>query len=579
MLLPFLSLVPRGLVGLLIALACTVTGDHGAVLARDGDHTQAAGAAAASSHERNSTITIAVGGDASLGRDVNLVAARDGASAPLAAVDELRRADLAIANLESVATYGGTRNPDVNGMVPHYFRSRPETLEVLTASGLDLVTTANTHSGDYGIEALREQLVHLAAMGIAAPGSGTDRDAACAPAFLQAKGIVVAIFSFDTTQPSIAATEDRAGTCHLSLRPDDVRETYGQALVAADEQADVVLVMAHWGEDFEAEPSAAKQEVGRLLIDLGADAVLGSHAHQTQGIQVYDERPIIHDAGNLLLHFDASAALFEMTVSRDGVEEIRYIPLVAEVGYTRRPTAAEAEELSTAFAARSAALGTAVQNGRLTLRPPTKEPRIRDPALVDREPREPPEPASEAPAQCVADNIPADAAISRIEVGPLTLLGVRASMDRLLLPGFLRVEGYWRVTEPVNRDLLINGEGRPSDGRPAWYEEQEPCDWLWPTSRWETGQIYQDTILLRPPQDLLSAGGVVATTMGLGSPTSVVLGVTDGEHILGQTDVLAEVSYGAPLPVVALTTTGIVALATVVFRRRSSRSAPIDLGR
>ena len=33
-----------------------------------------------------------------------------------------------------------------------------------------------------------------------------------------------------------------------------------------------------------------------------------------------------------------------------------------------------------------------------------------------------------------------------------------------------------------------------------WWGDHEPCDWAWPTSRWEEGAIYRDRYWLHPPK-------------------------------------------------------------------------------
>src|SRR3712207_8884617 len=58
-------------------------------------------------------------------------------------------------------------------------RSRPELLAVFAAAGIDVVCTANNHSGDYGSAALLEQGRVLDGMNLGHAGSGPDRVTAC----------------------------------------------------------------------------------------------------------------------------------------------------------------------------------------------------------------------------------------------------------------------------------------------------------------------------------------------------------------------------------------------------------------
>lgn len=524
-------------------------------------------------------ITIAFGGDVSLSRHVNFVAAREGFSAPLEAVGELRAADLALVNLESVVASGGERNPAVEGQGAFYFRGRPETLAVLRDAGIDVVTTANSHSGDYGMEALLEQRDLLAAMGIPGPGSGPDRASACAPVYVDVRGVVIAIFSFETVQPAFAAGDGTPGSCHMSLGDiDALRAMYEPMLRDARERANVVLVAPHWGDNFETEPSDSKRDAGRLLIDLGADAVLGSNAHETQGLELHDGRPILHDAGNLLISFDQprDAALFELTVTVEGIQRIELVPLIAEKGWTRRASEAEAAEIESTFARRSLRLGTEVRERRVELDPAARPAPTRDAPISDRTPGPPPAPITEPPAECVVSEVPRDAVIEPIKVGPMTLIGVRAVNQVSLLPGLIRVESYWRSDARLDRDLLLSGSAAAVDPFGwIWYEEAEPCDWAWPTSRWEPDVIYREEMMLRPPSGSLSPLGALVTVTGFGSPFSVSVGITDGEQRLAQTPVLLQVPYGVPfwlLPLAAVAGIGLLALAVRWWRRRRLRA-------
>ena len=119
-----------------------------------------------SSLERAPGPMLAFGGDVNLGRHQNAISAADGPAAALGRVDALARADLAVVNLESVVASRGERAVEKGERASYYYRGRPEMLGVLGAAGVDVVATANNHSLDYGVEALREQSDYLRRMGI-----------------------------------------------------------------------------------------------------------------------------------------------------------------------------------------------------------------------------------------------------------------------------------------------------------------------------------------------------------------------------------------------------------------------------
>lgn len=529
------------------------------------------------------TATIAVGGDLILADAVNALAAEQGPGTLLGDLTILREADLAIANLESVATAAGERVPK-DELAPYYFRSRPETLAVLSATGIDAVATANNHVGDFGSAALVEQGLLLDSMGIGHAGSGASLGDACRPIFLDAgDDLVVALFSADTTQPEFAADERAAGTCHLDIADLSAWEdTFSEALAASERQAHAVLFAVHWGDDWVAEPSDEKRALGRLLIDMGVDAVLGSNAHVLQGIERHEGGVIIHDGGNLLAPFaqPSESAIMALTLGRNGIESLEVLPiLVGSNGSgTRMAADAEADRVLQRIAELSAALGTDVSSGSLTFDPvgrPSERPAT-DMLISPRDASEAPAPAAAPPPGCLVSDVPQDARIDPVEIGPLSLLGVRVTRDQYLLPELIEVDLYWTLSEPVAESHTIIPHGvRDGTELDLWLSQHEPCDWGWPVGRWAPGEIYRDQAALRPPPQALSVVGAASVLSGAGGPLEISVGVGLRGEEIARSKTLAVVEVGVPQAalglIAALIPLALVGLVLVVRRRWPGR--------
>src|SRR5690606_29763086 len=128
----------------------------------------------------------------------------------------------------------------------------------------------------------------------------------------------------------------RAGHAYLDLATSRVwRETLEPRITAIRQDADVVLVAVHWGRNNELTPSRDEINAGHAIIDAGADAVLGSSAHLLQGIEVYNNRPIIHDAGDLFFDAfrreDTNSGIFTLEIDHTGVRRVTFTPL--EIGF------------------------------------------------------------------------------------------------------------------------------------------------------------------------------------------------------------------------------------------------------
>jgi poly-gamma-glutamate synthesis protein (capsule biosynthesis protein) len=238
--------------------------------------------------------------------------------APMAAL--LDTADLRVGNLECVIATTGTPEPDK----PFTFRAHPRTLPLLKRH-FDAVSLANNHSGDYGPAAFGQMLGLLDKQGIAYFGGGRTLAAAHRPAIVERKGLRIALlgydeffprsFEADTDKPGIAWSEDEQVRLDIAT----ARNTY---------HADLVIPLMHWGWEHEGTASPRQRQLARVMIDAGADAVVGSHPHVTQDVEQYHGKPIIYSLGNFLFDSFSDPAnntgwLLRMEFDRQGARAWR----------------------------------------------------------------------------------------------------------------------------------------------------------------------------------------------------------------------------------------------------------------
>jgi poly-gamma-glutamate synthesis protein (capsule biosynthesis protein) len=201
-------------------------------------------------------------------------------------------ADIRIGNLECVvASIGSAGNKNFT------FRAHPRTLPVLKRH-FDAVALANNHSGDYGREAFAQMLDLLKEADLAQFGGGHNLSQAHTPLIIERKGLRIALLSYsefmprsfeaDYNAPGIAWSEDEqvAG---------DIRKA------RAVHGANLVIPVMHWGWENEPTSNARQRQLARLMIDAGADAVMGGHPHVTQETAQYQGQPIIYSVGNFVM--------------------------------------------------------------------------------------------------------------------------------------------------------------------------------------------------------------------------------------------------------------------------------------
>ena len=166
------------------------------------------------------------------------------------------------------------------------------------------VCLANNHIYDFKEQGFIETLEYFDEKGIAYFGAGQDQQVALSPLLLDIGGQIVALIgaACPSTSP-VVATESTAGAALID------EYLIGKAIQKAKNQgAKVVVVNYHWGAE---EVGAAKPEditLGRKTIDMGADIVIGHHAHCIQPYEEYKGKMIFYGLGNCLFpDFEAKA--------------------------------------------------------------------------------------------------------------------------------------------------------------------------------------------------------------------------------------------------------------------------------
>lgn len=456
---------------------------------------------------------VAWGGDINLGGRQHHRTQELGWLAVLGGVPVIAQADLGIANLACVvSSWRGPHDAASDDDSSDRRHARPEMLRLLGEAGIDVIATANRHSGDDKARGHRAAL--LDAAGIGHTGSGPTLEAALQPVLRRAGHLNVALFSLDAAAPKLAAGEASAGNAYLPpSSPTAWTACLAPRMAAARLQAHVVLVAVHWGSDgTPANSDADRTAIGRALIDAGADAVLGTSAQGQQAVEIYRDRPIVHGAGDLLrdtMHDEGESGVFSLQLGNSGVQRVVLTPLRLGFGQTVQLEGPQAAAAASRFLQKSQALGSAFKlaaTGQcfIDLQPPYRKP-VSLPLL----PRRGHHPdairaATQPQEEWLANEVPRAARLeSPVPLGPLRLLGARVTPDRLTGRGSVTVETFWQLDQPTGIDWRLDICAFPFTcvDAPAWglSTDHDPCDWTWPTSRWQPGLIYRDVHRLRPP--------------------------------------------------------------------------------
>jgi len=180
---------------------------------------------------------------------------------------------LVVGNLE------GTVNEQLSSYTynpPFRFVFSPESVFEM-GKYVDVVSLANNHASDVGSAGQLETKDRLDGMGIDWFGSY----ASPAPAFTtKIYDHAVAIIGYHQFQPEEAELIAEIQT----------QKTAGR----------FVILVPHWGPEYQTEPSVSEKVLAQKMVDAGADLIVGGHPHVPQGVSAITSVPVIYSLGNFV---------------------------------------------------------------------------------------------------------------------------------------------------------------------------------------------------------------------------------------------------------------------------------------
>jgi poly-gamma-glutamate synthesis protein (capsule biosynthesis protein) len=207
----------------------------------------------------------------------------------------LDRYELLTANQETMI--GGVRH----GLSTYpQFNSPKEVGDALKNMGVDLVTLANNHTLDRGEAVIQSALAHWDQLEIPYVGSYKDEADEDKLRVIEKNGIRFAFLGYTYGTNGIPVP---SGKEHLVSLIDEERML--RDVEAAREQADVVVMHLHFGQEYQRTPNDEQQRLAKRMIDHGVDIIFGHHPHVLQPAEWLEREDgtrgfVIYSLGNFL---------------------------------------------------------------------------------------------------------------------------------------------------------------------------------------------------------------------------------------------------------------------------------------
>ncbi len=209
-------------------------------------------------------------------------------------------ADIVAANLETPLAgeenggYSGPAPaapvPNADGTIPkkelQTFNAPDALANAMLESGIDVITTANNHVLDRGVDGAFRTIEVIRDVGLYQTGSylsNDDRNThAC---IVEENGIRVGFIGWTFSINGYESMMTSEQEDYLVGRNRDEDGVLADIATVKNAGADFIIALPHWDFEFAQEPDPSTRAFAEFLLENGVDAIFGSHPHVAQPIE------------------------------------------------------------------------------------------------------------------------------------------------------------------------------------------------------------------------------------------------------------------------------------------------------
>jgi len=252
-----------------------------------------------------SQVSFCAVGDILLDRDVRTMIEKNGINYPFESIRGIvSNQDLAFFNMECPVVDSLDGFP-INKR--YSFRAEPEYIKGLKYAGFNIASVANNHTIDYGKSGFLKTIELLNQDSIFTLGGGINQNEAFKPLLIEKNGETFAFFGMlEFLLEGITFNENKPYPAYGQI------DRLCESIKNLNSDIDNIIVSFHWGKESSLIPTSRQVEYAHMVIDAGADLVLGHHPHVLQSIETYHDKLILYSLGNFV--FDNTEKLQKQSV-------------------------------------------------------------------------------------------------------------------------------------------------------------------------------------------------------------------------------------------------------------------------
>lgn len=184
--------------------------------------------------------------------------------------------------------------------------NKKEFAKSIKNSGIDFVSLAHNHAMDNGEEGLKETEEYLNSIGIETVGVHEETSEKRVK-IVEKRGVKIAILAF--------TYDDGRGGVNIYNE-----ELVKEDLKYAEENAQISIVMMHWGDVNTNNTNKLQEEQRNLLIDNGADIIIGAHPSAIQKMEMIENKYgdqcfVAYSVGDFTSEFSNETANLELILN------------------------------------------------------------------------------------------------------------------------------------------------------------------------------------------------------------------------------------------------------------------------
>jgi gamma-polyglutamate biosynthesis protein CapA len=275
--------------------------------------------------EENLIFTGTMVGDMMFGRHVEKVSSKYGEEALFQYVKPyLESSDYVTGNFENPVTLQDDY-PKADKYI--HLSTKAQSVTALKNLNFSVLNFANNHAMDFGEQGLIDTLQTFEDHHLDVVGAGRNlEEAKNKISYQKINDLTVATLGFtDAYVKGFSALENSGG-----ILPADP-ELFMPLIAKAKQQANLVVVHMHWGQEYDNEPQIRQKQMAKAIADSGADIIIGHHPHVLSSVEIYNNTLIAYSLGNFVFDQGWSrtrdSTLLQYKLYKSGKAAFEFIPL------------------------------------------------------------------------------------------------------------------------------------------------------------------------------------------------------------------------------------------------------------